>query len=154
VETARSIAALIADGASKKEACAKAGAAYSSFMRWQRQKRDKPSDVERVLGQWIGSAKARLWAIPNALPRLVVGHTTVEAITTGLIEAVEEGACTTLYQALGQEADPISARVVGITDGDTIRVFAPPQLFIKVRVAFIDAPENRRRRLCITKIGC
>jgi hypothetical protein len=22
-------------------------------------------DVERVLGQWIGTAKARLWAIPN-----------------------------------------------------------------------------------------
>jgi hypothetical protein len=39
VETARSIAASIADGASKKEACVKAGVAYSSFMRWQRQKR-------------------------------------------------------------------------------------------------------------------
>jgi len=40
VETARLIAALIAEGASKKEACVKAGVAYSSFMRWQRQKRD------------------------------------------------------------------------------------------------------------------
>jgi hypothetical protein len=39
VERARLIAASIANGASKKEACAKAGAAYSSFMRWQRQKR-------------------------------------------------------------------------------------------------------------------
>jgi hypothetical protein len=47
-------------------------------------------DVERGLGQWIGSAKARLWAIPNALPRLLVGHTTVEAITAVLSEAVEE----------------------------------------------------------------
>jgi endonuclease YncB( thermonuclease family) len=31
---------------------------------------------------------------------------------------------------------------VGITDADTIRVFTPEQLFIKVRVAFIDAPEK------------
>src|ERR1700745_2563102 len=38
VETARSIATLIAEGASKKEACAKAGIAYSSLMRWQRRK--------------------------------------------------------------------------------------------------------------------
>ena|SRR3981189_522443 len=46
-------------------------------------------DVERVLGQWTGTAKARLWAIPNSMPRLLVGHTTVEAITTALSEAVE-----------------------------------------------------------------
>jgi hypothetical protein len=39
-------------------------------------------------GQWIGSAKARLWTIPNALPRLLVGHTTVEAITAALSEGL------------------------------------------------------------------
>jgi len=49
-------------------------------------------DVERALGQWIGSAKARLWTIPNALPRLLVGHTTVEAITAVLSEEVEQAA--------------------------------------------------------------
>src|SRR5258708_36238819 len=38
VETARSIAESIGEGASKKQACENAGAAYSSFMRWQRQK--------------------------------------------------------------------------------------------------------------------
>jgi hypothetical protein len=38
VETARLIAASIAEGTSKKQACLKAGVAYSSFMRWQRQK--------------------------------------------------------------------------------------------------------------------
>jgi len=43
-------------------------------------------------GQWIGSAKARLWTIPNALPRLLVGHTTVEAITAVLSEEVEQAA--------------------------------------------------------------
>jgi hypothetical protein len=50
------------------------------------------SDVERVLGQWIGSAKARLWAIPNTMPRLLVGHTTAEAIQAALSKAVEEAA--------------------------------------------------------------
>jgi hypothetical protein len=48
VETARSIAALIADGASKKEACEKAGVAYSSFMRWQRQNRSLRRSVEKA----------------------------------------------------------------------------------------------------------
>jgi hypothetical protein len=48
VETARSIAASIANGASKKEACAKAGTAYSSFMRWQRQKRSLRRSVEQA----------------------------------------------------------------------------------------------------------
>jgi transposase len=46
VETARSIAASIAEGASKKEAREKASVAYSSLMRWQRQKRDFRSLVE------------------------------------------------------------------------------------------------------------
>jgi hypothetical protein len=50
------------------------------------------SDVERVFGLWIGTGKARLSAIPNALPRLLVGHTTVEAVTAALSEAVEEAA--------------------------------------------------------------
>src|ERR1700730_10585079 len=49
-------------------------------------------DVERVLGQWIGTAKARLWAIPNSLPRLLVGHTTSDAIQAVLSEAIEEAA--------------------------------------------------------------
>jgi len=47
-ETARSIAASIANGASKKEACVKAGVAYSSFMRWQRQKRSLRRLVEEA----------------------------------------------------------------------------------------------------------
>jgi hypothetical protein len=48
LETARSIAALIADGASKKEACEKAGVAYSSFMRWQRENRSLRRSVEKA----------------------------------------------------------------------------------------------------------
>ena len=48
VEKARSIAAAIADGASKKEACAGAGTAYSSFMRWQRQKQSLRKLVEEA----------------------------------------------------------------------------------------------------------
>ena len=52
VETARLIAALIAEGASKKEACVKAGVAYSSFMRWQRQKRSFRRSVEKAERMW------------------------------------------------------------------------------------------------------
>jgi endonuclease YncB( thermonuclease family) len=67
----------------------------------------------------------------------------IPARTVISIAYLLSAACSfTFYQAHGQEADPISARVLGITDGDTIRVFAPRQLFIKVRVAFIDAPEK------------
>ena len=52
VETARSIAALIAEGASKKEACEKAGVAYPSFMRWQRQKRKFRRLIEEAEHMW------------------------------------------------------------------------------------------------------
>jgi transposase len=47
-ETVRSIAASIAEGASKKQACAKAGVAYSSFMRWQRQNRGLKRLIEQA----------------------------------------------------------------------------------------------------------
>jgi hypothetical protein len=57
VETGRSIAALIAEGASKKEACAKAGVAYSSFMRWQRQNRSLRRSVEKAERMWRDSLR-------------------------------------------------------------------------------------------------
>ena len=52
VETAQSIAASIAEGASKKEACEKGGIAYSSFMRWQRQKRSLRRLIEEAEQMW------------------------------------------------------------------------------------------------------
>ena len=52
VQTARSIAASIAEGTSKKEACEKAGVAYSSFMRWQRQKRRLRRLIEEAAEMW------------------------------------------------------------------------------------------------------
>jgi hypothetical protein len=42
--------------------------------------------------QSISNAKVRLLAIPNSLPRLLVGHTTVDAIVAVLSEAVEDAA--------------------------------------------------------------
>jgi hypothetical protein len=48
--------------------------------------------VERVMSTYISNAKVRLLAIPNSLPRLLVGHTTVDAIAAILSEAVEEAA--------------------------------------------------------------
>src|SRR5258708_36661877 len=58
LETARSIAASIADGASKKEACVKAGVAYSSFLRWQRQKRNLRRLVEEAETECYERARA------------------------------------------------------------------------------------------------
>jgi len=58
----------------------------------RRRQRARRLVLERVLGQWIGTAKARLWAIPNSIPRLLVGHTTADAIQVVLSEAVEEAA--------------------------------------------------------------
>ena len=52
VETARSVAASIAEGASKKEACEKAGVAYSSLMRWQRQKPSLRRLMEEAEQMW------------------------------------------------------------------------------------------------------
>jgi hypothetical protein len=48
LETGRSLAALIADGASKKQACIDAGVAYSSFMRWQARKTSLRARVEEA----------------------------------------------------------------------------------------------------------
>jgi hypothetical protein len=58
IETARSIAASIANGASKKEACVKAGIAYSSFLRWQRQKRNLRRLVEEAETECYERARA------------------------------------------------------------------------------------------------
>src|ERR1700751_873259 len=52
VETARAIAASIVVGASKKEACEKAGVAYPSLMRWQRQKRSLQRLLEEAEQTW------------------------------------------------------------------------------------------------------
>lgn len=52
--TVRAIAQAIENGASKKQACADVGVAYSSFMRWQRQKRAVQrliEDAERTYSQ-------------------------------------------------------------------------------------------------------
>jgi hypothetical protein len=57
VETGRSIAASIAEGTSKKQACLKAGVAYSSFMRWQRQKRSLRRSVEKAKRMWRDSQR-------------------------------------------------------------------------------------------------
>jgi hypothetical protein len=57
VETGRSIAASIAEGTSKKQACLKAGVAYSSFMRWQRQKRGLRRSVEQAEQMWRDSQR-------------------------------------------------------------------------------------------------
>jgi micrococcal nuclease len=43
--------------------------------------------------------------------------------------------------ALGQEA-VVSARIVGITDGDTIKALAPGNQRLRVRPSWIDAPES------------
>jgi hypothetical protein len=51
-ETARSIAASIAAGASKKQACEKLGVAYSSFMRWQRQEPSLRKSLEEAEQTW------------------------------------------------------------------------------------------------------
>jgi transposase-like protein len=46
------VAESIASGSSKKQACAEAGIAYSSFMRWQRQKRSLRRSLEEAVLMW------------------------------------------------------------------------------------------------------
>jgi endonuclease YncB( thermonuclease family) len=43
--------------------------------------------------------------------------------------------------ALGQEAI-VSARIVGITDGDTVKALAADNQLLRVRLSWIDAPEK------------
>jgi micrococcal nuclease len=43
--------------------------------------------------------------------------------------------------ALGQEAI-VSARIVGITDGDTVKALAVDNELLRVRLSWIDAPEK------------
>jgi endonuclease YncB( thermonuclease family) len=44
---------------------------------------------------------------------------------------------------LGQEP-VIHGRVVGVTDGDTLKVLVAGQQLLRVRLAFCDAPEKRQ----------
>lgn len=44
--------------------------------------------------------------------------------------------------ALGQEAVTVSARVVGITDGDTVKALVVGNQLLRIRLSFIDAPEK------------
>jgi len=43
---------------------------------------------------------------------------------------------------LGLEQAPIRGRCVGVTDGDTIKVLTAAKQQIRVRIAFVDAPEK------------
>jgi endonuclease YncB( thermonuclease family) len=42
----------------------------------------------------------------------------------------------------GPEQAPVRGRIVAVTDGDTIKVLTASQQQIRVRIAFIDAPEK------------
>ena len=68
----------------------------------------RSEDVERVISQYIGTCRSRLWAIPNALPRLLLGLATVEAITAELRAAVEEAGA----ELLPFDADAFRSRSI------------------------------------------
>src|SRR5262245_59085812 len=42
----------------------------------------------------------------------------------------------------GLEQEPVHGRTIGVVDGDTIRVLSAERQQIRVRIAFIDAPEK------------
>lgn len=46
-----------------------------------------------------------------------------------------------VWATQGLAQDVIPARCIGVTDGDTIRVLAPDYQLLKVRLAWLDAPE-------------
>ena len=66
-------------------------------------------DVERVMSTYIDRCKSRLWSTPNALPRLLVGRTTAEAVTAALSEAVEEAA----VELRPFDAEAFKSRLIG-----------------------------------------
>jgi len=45
---------------------------------------------------------------------------------------------------LDREQEPVRGRCVAVIDGDTIRVLTVDQQLLRVRLAFIDAPERRQ----------
>jgi endonuclease YncB( thermonuclease family) len=42
----------------------------------------------------------------------------------------------------GPDLDPVHGRIISITDGDTVKVLTAANEQIRVRLAFIDAPEK------------
>lgn len=62
------------------------------------------------------------------------------AHTTVLLMLIAAACCV----AVSAEANELRARVVGVTDGDTITVLTEQQRQIRVRLAEIDAPERRQ----------
>ena len=47
------------------------------------------------------------------------------------------------------DADTLTARVVGVSDGDTITVLDASKTQYKIRLAAIDAPERPRRAMTL-----
>jgi endonuclease YncB( thermonuclease family) len=47
---------------------------------------------------------------------------------------------TSCTRGLGQE--PVRGRTIGVTDGDTIKVLTAAKQQVRVRIAFVDAPEK------------
>lgn len=48
------------------------------------------------------------------------------------------------WVAWAASAQPLTGRVVGVTDGDTVTVLLPERMLLKVRLAGIDAPEQKQ----------
>jgi endonuclease YncB( thermonuclease family) len=49
-----------------------------------------------------------------------------------------------LLLALGASAETLTGRVVGVTDGDTVKLLTADNIQHRIRIAWIDAPESRQ----------
>jgi endonuclease YncB( thermonuclease family) len=49
-----------------------------------------------------------------------------------------------ILQPVNAQAEKLYAKVIGVSDGDTITVLTPIKKEIKIRLAEIDAPEKRQ----------
>jgi endonuclease YncB( thermonuclease family) len=91
---------------------------------------------------------------PPMRPRLLALLVLLSALTA----FGQDGALTDIRPkpatyGLDREQEPVRGRCVAVIDGDTIRVLTAGQQLLRVRLAFIDAPERRQAFGTLAKLA-
>jgi endonuclease YncB( thermonuclease family) len=117
------------------------GGALYVRLRWRRSPRAYRAMFALAACYFVAGALATVWVMRITAPKPATGA----APSAAVVPMIPAPAASAAAAAAAQLANPLnhfSAKVVSITDGDTVDVLAPGNLTYAVRLAGIDAPEH------------